>query len=334
MEVLNTYNLSIGYKEGKKLKEIMSDLNISLNEGELVCLLGANGTGKSTLLRTLSGVLSPISGSITINGDELSSISKRKLSKLLSLVYTDRTNAGALTVKELVELGRQPHTGFFGKLDAEDNIIVESAMKDAGILDKKDSFVSDLSDGERQKAMIARALAQATPIIFLDEPTAFLDVASKVETMKLLHDLAKKHNKAILLSSHDISQALSLADKLWIIDKTETLIHGITEDLIISKKLHSLFDSKRINFDSKIGQFLAKEEYNAEMLITGDDELLLHWLENFLKRNGIKPIRNKKTTPSIRIVSKDNIEFCVNDENKQILSSFYELTKVLARYFN
>ena len=223
MTILEANNLNIGYINGKTIIDIVSDINLRLEEGELVCLLGANGKGKSTLLRTLAGTQPALSGEVRVQGGNVDKISKKKLAKLLGLVYTDHTQAGGLTVNELVELGRQPHTGFLGRLGSEDKTIVENALKDAGIYHKRESFVADLSDGERQKAMIAKALAQETPIIFLDEPTAFLDVASKLETMKLLHKLAKEKKKAVLLSSHDVSQTLLLADKLWIIDKDQKM---------------------------------------------------------------------------------------------------------------
>ena len=176
MTILSTHNLSIGYQKGKSSTIVLKNLNISLKRGSLVALVGANGIGKSTLLRTITSNQLPIEGYVTLNGKRFDEISKKELSKLLSIVNTDRTRAGGLTVRELVSLGRQPYTGFLGILDSNDRQIVETAMQNAGIAHKADSFLAELSDGERQKTMIAKALAQNTPVIILDEPTAFLDV--------------------------------------------------------------------------------------------------------------------------------------------------------------
>ena len=290
--VLQTYNLEIGYHVGGEKKTVASDINISLYKGELVCLLGANGKGKSTLLRTLAGNQPALSGRVEIDGKEIGAVSKRRLAKLMSLVYTDHTQAGGLTVRELVELGRQPHTGFLGRLDAEDKIIVEKALADAGIAHKAADFVAELSDGERQKAMIARALAQETPIIFLDEPTAFLDVASKIETMRLLHRLARENDKAILLSSHDVSQALRLADRLVTIDAAGCLNCGITEQMVVSGQLAQLFDADRIRFEALEGNFYACEKYRAKASIETGADTVKMWIINALRRNLFEPVES------------------------------------------
>ena len=203
--IYTTHDLAVGYRNGKTAVTLLHGLNLSLEKGKLVALLGQNGAGKSTLLRALTCDERPLSGTIEVNGWNLADMSQKDRSRLIGLVSTERIQAGALTVTELVGLGRQPHTGFLGRLDDEDHEIVRQAMEDAGIIGKAGEYMSSLSDGERQKAMIARALAQQTPIIILDEPTAFLDVASRIETMRLLQTLAHERGKAVLLSSHDIS---------------------------------------------------------------------------------------------------------------------------------
>lgn len=208
--VIETNHLSIGYLlKGGRRKIIHEDLNLRLQPGEVTCLLGLNGAGKSTLLRTLCGFQPPLSGEIRLMGKPLASYSQSNFSLTVGVVLTEKTNAGGITVYELVSLGRHPYTGFFGQLKKHDREIIEQSLEAAGIAHKAQNYVSELSDGERQKAMIAKALAQQCPIILLDEPTAFLDVTSRIETMVLLHRLAMEQHKAILLSTHD----LDLADR-------------------------------------------------------------------------------------------------------------------------
>ena len=234
MPVLTTHNLTIGYRHGGNAEALMSGIDVSLRRGRLTALLGSNGIGKSTLLRTISGIQPALEGEVRIDGRSIDTVRRSEMSKLLSIVFTDRTMAGGLTVRELVSLGRQPHTGFLGRLDAHDKEVVEHAVADVGVLHKIDSYVAELSDGERQKVMIAKALAQETPLIVLDEPTAFLDVASRIETLRLLSTLARNSGKAILLSTHDVAPTLLLADELWIIGKERKMQCGCTEDLVLA----------------------------------------------------------------------------------------------------
>lgn len=256
--MLLTKDLTVGYRNGNRVSEVLEHLNVSLYAGELVCLLGANGIGKSTLLRTISGVQPALKGMIEINGRDLTTYSSKELSKLIGIVYTDRTLAGALTVEELVSLGRQPYTGFFGRLDAEDHKIVNDAIEAVGMSHKSHDYVATLSDGERQKAMIARALAQETPIIILDEPTAFLDVASRIETMQLLRQLAQSQQKAVLLSTHDVGLSLPLTDRLWLVTADSTVVEGTTEQLIADGTLNNLFPNRNVAFDPKVMDFRMK----------------------------------------------------------------------------
>ena len=250
--VYTTHDLAVGYRNGKTAVTLLQGLNLSLEKGKLVALLGQNGAGKSTLLRALTYDERPISGTIQVNGRNLADMSQKDRSRLIGLVSTERIQAGALTVTELVGLGRQPHTGFLGRLDDEDHEIVRQSMEDAGIIGKANEYMASLSDGERQKAMIARALAQQTPIIILDEPTAFLDVASRIETMRLLQTLAHDRGKAVLLSSHDISQSLMLADELWLITTDRQVITGSTDELVASGAMDRLFDNRSIHFNNQI----------------------------------------------------------------------------------
>ncbi|MBQ9555932.1 MAG: ABC transporter ATP-binding protein [Muribaculaceae bacterium] len=250
--IYSTHNLAVGYRNGKNTVTLLSGLNLTLEKGKLVALLGQNGAGKSTLLRALTCDERPLEGTIEVGGKNLLDMSQKQRSHIIGLVSTERIQAGALTVTELVGLGRQPHTGFLGRLDREDHEIVRQSMEDAGIIGKASEYVSSLSDGERQKAMIARALAQETPIIILDEPTAFLDVASRIETMRLLQTLAHERGKAVLLSSHDISQSLMLADELWLITTDRQVLTGTTQQLVADGAMNRLFENRSIHFNPQI----------------------------------------------------------------------------------
>ena len=242
--IFTTHNLAVGYRNGKTEVTLLCDLNLALEKGKLVALLGQNGAGKSTLLRTLTCDERPLAGTVEVNGRNLHDMSQKDRSRLIGLVSTERIQAGALTVRELVGLGRQPHTGFLQ--------VIQQAMVDAGIIGKADDYMASLSDGERQKAMIARALAQQTPIIILDEPTAFLDVASRIETMRLLKTLAHDRGKAVLLSSHDISQSLMLADELWLITTDRQVLTGTTSELVAAGAMDHLFQNRDIHFNPTI----------------------------------------------------------------------------------
>ena len=214
-DLIRIENLVTGY--GKHA--ITSNLNARLVAGELVSLLGRNGVGKSTLLRTLCGFQPPLGGRILLYGQDICTISQAGLSRKIGVVLTERPDTGNMTVREMVEMGRSPYTGFWGRLDRHDSETVQWAMRLAGIEDMQGRRVRTLSDGERQKTMIAKALAQETPIILLDEPTAFLDFQSKAETMRLLSKLAHEQRKVIFLSTHDVEMALQLSDRLWLMDK-------------------------------------------------------------------------------------------------------------------
>lgn len=216
METIKLENLTIGYKD----KVVQSNLNATFESGKLVCLLGRNGIGKSTLLRTLAMFQPALSGEVLLEGKPLTDYSIHSLSRKLSIVLTRKPDVQNITVTEMVGLGRSPYTGFWGALHDADKIIVAEALRLVGIESMAERKIHTLSDGERQKVMIAKALAQQTPIILLDEPTAFLDFPSKVEILKLLGHLAKETDKTIILSTHDLELAARLADSLWQMDET------------------------------------------------------------------------------------------------------------------
>lgn len=209
--------LSVGYKG---FSPVVTGINVEIKSGELTCLIGPNGIGKSTLLKTLTGFLPKLGGRLLLDGRDIDLLSQHERAKYISIVLTYKTDVQNLSVAEMVGMGRMPYTGFWGKLNADDREIVAEAINMVGINHLKDRMVQTLSDGERQKVMIAKALAQQTPIILLDEPTSFLDFPSKVEMLQLLHRLAKETDKVVFLSTHDLELALRIADRLVELNKS------------------------------------------------------------------------------------------------------------------
>lgn len=208
--------LSVGYKG---FPPVVSNINVEIKSGELTCLIGSNGIGKSTLLKTLTGFLPKLSGRLLLDGHDINMLSQRERAKYISIVLTYKSDVQNLSVTEMVGMGRMPYTGFWGKLNTSDQTIVDEAIEMVGIEHLKNRMIQTLSDGERQKVMIAKALAQQTPVILLDEPTSFLDFPSKVEMLQLLHRLAKETNKVVFLSTHDLELALRIADRLVELNK-------------------------------------------------------------------------------------------------------------------
>lgn len=250
-------DLSVGYNK----KTVASKLFFSIPKGTVTALLGANGVGKSTILKTITGELPPLSGEIYLCGRLLQDYTRKEISRLLSIVTTDHVLAGGLTVKELVELGRQPHTGILGRLGHKDHQIAAEAMRKVGISHKSDSYVAELSDGERQKVMIAKALAQDTPLIFLDEPFSFLDVAARIEILSLMRIFARE-GKTVLFSSHDVSQALRMASLIMLFTADRKIVSGHPLELIADGSMDRLFHNESIRFSSRQNDFVEKQ--NAE----------------------------------------------------------------------
>lgn len=246
-------NLSIGYRSKHQLRVVASCLNASLLSGQLTCLLGANGIGKSTLIRTLAGFQPSLDGDILIQGKPLSSYSPRQLAKEIGVVLTTKSDTPMLSVREIIGIGRSPYTGFLGRLSAADEKIVSDAIHQVGIETLADRSLIELSDGERQKVMIAKALAQQTSIIILDEPTAFLDFPSKIEILQTLRRLAHDNQVAILLSTHDVELALQLSDCIWLMEQGNIhneshLSVGTAEGLASDGSLSRFIERKGIRF--------------------------------------------------------------------------------------
>lgn len=214
--IISLSQLSVGYTLSHP---VISDINLELRSGQLACLIGENGIGKSTLLKTLTGFLPKLKGSLLLGDRDIESFSQRELARQVSIVLTQKPDVQNLTIEEIIGLGRSPYTGFFGRLRAEDRKVVDDAIATMGIEKLRGRMIQTLSDGERQKVMIAKALAQETSIILLDEPTAFLDFPSKAETFQSLQRMAHERDKLILLSTHDLELAVRFVDSLLEVKK-------------------------------------------------------------------------------------------------------------------
>lgn len=285
---VDIHDLTTGYSTSRRHAVITDGINASLRAGELTCLLGPNGAGKSTLLKTLSGFLAPLSGDILIDGRRLSDYTPNDLARVIGVVLTDRITLDNMTVHELVSMGRSPYTGFWGRLTDTDLDIVDQAIGTVGITPLALRTIHTLSDGERQKVMIAKALAQQTPIIFLDEPTAFLDYPSKVDIMQLLRRLARDQGKTVFLSTHDLELALQIADKIWLIDRPHGVVTGTPEDLSLCGDLARYFESEGVAFDMASGLFQIANRPTRLMRLTGSpDDPRYSMVRKALSRNGI-----------------------------------------------
>lgn len=330
---INLSNISTGYISGSKRKAVTSGLNGNLYKGELTCLLGPNGMGKSTLLRTLSAFQPSLKGQISVDGRCLGEYSTGELARTISVVLTERPAIPNISVEEFVALGRSPYTGFFGKLTDSDSQIVEKSIEQVGVTNLKDRQWLSLSDGEKQKVMIAKSLAQETPVIFLDEPTAFLDLPSKVEIMHLLHRLARENNKLILLSTHDMELALQMADRLWVLAGTDTLWTGSPEDLLMDKIFTDFFERDGIKFDRKTGGFRVQNKIDYSVNLKGRG-FEFGLIKTALMRMYIDAGEEKDSEYTIEIERKERTVFNLIKQNNIIFTSpsIEEISRVTASF--
>ncbi|WP_455591105.1 ABC transporter ATP-binding protein [Bacteroides sp.] len=333
-ETIHIESLSIGYRGKEDAKVVAENICADINGGELTCLLGANGVGKSTLLRTLSAFQPKLGGKIEILGKDLSDYSDKELSTVIGVVLTEKCDVRNMTAEELIGLGRSPYTGFWGKLRGRDKEVVEESISLVKIENLAHRMVHTLSDGERQKVMIAKALAQETPVIYLDEPTAFLDFPSKVEIMQLLHRLTRKTNKTIFLSTHDLELALQIADKIWLMDKSNGVSIGTPEDLALSGYLSNFFARKGIVFDMETGLFRIENEYADKIRLTGHGQKYA-MARKALQRNGILANRNVEADAYIEAGNLSSPQYVLHlaDGQTVTVNSIQELLEKVSLLF-
>lgn len=281
--ILEAHALTIGYRQGNQTRTVAESLNIALRAGELVCLLGQNGAGKSTLMRTLAGTQPPLSGQILLAQHSLLSLKPRQRARYLSIVTTERIDSPLMTGRLLVSLGRHPYTDWTGQLTDKDHERVAWAIHAVGGDPLAHRRVSELSDGERQKMLIARALAQEPQVILLDEPTAFLDLPRRVEILYLLRRLAHENQRAILLSTHDLDLALRMADVIWLMSPNAPFTIGAPEDLVLSGVFEQAFSAEGVRFDSTSGTFTLSQHPKAMITVIGEGVRAI-WTKRALER--------------------------------------------------
>lgn len=287
--MLETKDLDIGYG----IKRIQSGLNLKASDGEMICLVGKNGTGKSTLLRTLAGLQKPLGGSVAVQGQNVARLTNAQRATLLSLVLTDSIAVENLTLHDLVAMGRFPYTNWAGRLSASDERIVATVLEQVDLTHKAQSFVGEVSDGERQRGIIAKALAQDTPLVLLDEPTAHLDLPNRIETMLLLRRLSANTRKTFILSTHELDLALQTADRLWLMDG-DGIRTGIPEDLMLTGAIEAAFGSERFHFDKASGHCLVAPPTCSRFVSIGGDAAATVWLRRALARHGIGTRRGEE----------------------------------------
>lgn len=322
--------LAVGYKLPRKRHLILHEqISFSAEHGEMVALIGRNGIGKSTLLRTLAGFQPFFSGQIYLNNKSLNDYPASELSKLVSFVSTENIRIPNMSVFDLVAYGRFPYTGWIGKLEESDRQIVADSIRKVGLEGFENRLVQNISDGERQRVMIARAVAQDTPVIILDEPTAFLDISNKYEIFHLLQVLAQTENKTIVLSTHDLSIALHEVDKFWIMAK-ENVFEGAPEDAVLNGWLSQLFENSHIEFEPETGDYFFKKEFREKVRIEGSG-LPLNWTFRAFNRLGFQIVTSATPDFTVRVESRGGSVFWNLQKTgvDRTFTSLYELLKVL-----
>jgi iron complex transport system ATP-binding protein len=326
-KILSLDSLRIGYGSGKNENVLLPPLNASAIGGELIAVIGRNGIGKSTLLRTLSGLQPPLGGDICYSGKAIKDYSRTELAQKVGYISTEIVRVSNMSVYDLVSLGRFPHTNWIGKIKMEDHNAIMEAIDMVSMKPFCRKFVSELSDGERQKSMIARILAQDTGIMVMDEPTAFLDIAGRFEILHLMHTLTDKNNKTIIFSTHDLQMAVSHSDKIWLI-LDDQLIEGAPEDLMISGAFSHLFDSSAVLFNSEDGTFSFRSDTRGSIYIDGCGTKKV-WTDKAINRAGFV-VSEERTIPYITTPSGNADYWLLTDESQaKKFGSIYELITCL-----
>ncbi len=329
--ILSLRNATIGFHSAKENIKLAEGINLKLNAGELIGLIGRNGSGKSTLLRSLVRLLELLEGEIYIGNREISKIHPNDFAREIAFVSSGVEHADAMTVTELVNLGRFPYTNWIGKLNSHDKKLVDNAIRSVGIEKYANTRLGELSDGERQKAMIARTLAQDSPIIILDEPTAFLDLPSKYDIISLLYDLTRK-GKTVIYSTHDLNISLRFSDQLWLIDQN-IIHHGSPEDLVLDKTISRIFESEKIHLNEMTGDFELRKKYNKSICLACEIPGIAYWTKQALQRAGYEIVRNSNSHPLVSAeVHNNKVEWKLQlNNNSGIFNSLFELLSFLAQ---
>lgn len=322
--IISLDGFSIGHQKDKAL---LSSLNLAVNRGEMVALIGRNGTGKSTLLKSIIGLLEPLGGSCLLDGLPLSDYSLLQRARRLSFVSSQITQLPALTVSELVALGRMPYTGWMGRMSSEDRAIVRQALEEVQMASFSNRKLDCLSDGERQRAMIARAFAQDTPLIVLDEPTAFLDIPNTYELIRLLSSF-RDGGRSIVYSTHDLEMAMQCADKMWVIHE-DRILEGAPEDLGLSGLFDELFSNSGIQYDEQAGRFRFSHKVKGSVRLEGEKGKALIWTRNTLVRLGFSLENGAEQLIKIESHKDEYSWIFQNEHGSKGFKSLYTLAQFL-----
>jgi iron complex transport system ATP-binding protein len=290
---LEGIGLCLGYSQQGKRKELLRDLSFQLYSGELTCLLGPNGVGKSTLIKAILGNLKPWEGRLILDQQELHTYSLEERAKRIAVVLSEPSYPGNLTVGQLVALGRTPHTSWGGKLSTEDRNWVDQALSDTRLTALQDERLGELSDGQRQKAMIARALAQDGTVLVLDEPTAHLDLINRLDIMTLLREISQEKEKAVLVVTHDLDIALETADRFWLMNCGSPLHIGRPEDILLSGKIQDLFPGEKYRFELERGKVELVQD--PDHLSIEGPAAGVYWVKKALQKAGVRELAESLT---------------------------------------
>ncbi len=322
-EGIRTEKLSIGHgKPGKGASVLGEGLDLSCHKGELLALVGPNGCGKSTLLRTIAGLHPPLGGRTWIGGRAIEECGASERARLLSIVLTGMNAPTNLTVRDLVSLGRSPYRSAFMPLSQSDQEAIEEALEQANIEHLAERSLDELSDGEAQKSMIARALAQRTQALILDEPTAHLDLINRVEIARMLRALARAREESIVMASHDLETILRIVDRVWLMNGKGDVLEGIPEELAMNGSFSDVFASDKLLFDSETGSFRFIEPPCGELSLAGEGRELF-WTQKALERIGYK-IRIKAAKETEADISIQNGEWVMGQNKYTSLQSLIE----------
>jgi iron complex transport system ATP-binding protein len=328
-EILSVNSLKIGYNAGREENVLLPPLNASAHKGELVAVIGKNGVGKSTLLRTITGLQPSLGGKIFYSGKNIMTYSRMQLAREVGYISTEIVRVSNMRVYDLVSLGRFPHTDWTGKIDFENKNAILNALDNTSMSGYSNRFVSELSDGERQRAMIARLLAQDTGLMVMDEPTAFLDIGNKYEILNLLSRLAHTNEKTIIFSTHDLHMALNHSDKIWLI-LDDRLIEGAPEDLMIAGAFEHLFDSSHVEFNSEDGTFSFRSLEKGSIYLEGEG-IKKHWTKKAINRAGFS-VSAEKTIPYITVPDSKKCEYLLTSgKSVRQFESVYDLVRFLTK---
>lgn len=314
-------DLTVGYKTSDSENILFEKLNLSLNAGQLVCFMGPNGSGKSTLIRTLSGLQKPLSGKI-FSTQANGTIDP----KSIAVVLTDKVTTANLTAYEVITFGRYPYLDWRINLSETDHNIIENAIHQINIGHLRHKKLYQLSDGQLQMVLIARALAQDTPLILLDEPTAHLDLNNRVEIMKFLHKLSRDTKKAILVSTHELDLALQTADLIWLTGNNKNILIGIPEDLVLNGSFDEIFKFK--GFDLKSGKVQHESYRKIRVQLTGSGYEYL-WTKNALERNGFEVTQQASEISLVIEHAGDTLQWRLSRGGEQIVTK--SLSEVLEK---